>query len=128
MVEIIDLQPSEHEVPSFPPVPVFANDTSLSLDDWFDTTQVNLMYVFASSNQRVHNNLAVNMADFNLQYHKERSVVNNLRTYVAAQKFKQVQMRGRRVRARNVPNYKLSIIKDQAEILHDMMNLYCLTS
>ena len=124
MVEIIDLQPSEHEVPSFPPVPVFANDTSLSLDDWFDTTQVNLMYVFASSNQRVHNNLAVNMADFNLQYHKERSVVNNLRTYVAAQKFKQVQMRGRRVRARNVPNYKLSIIKDQAEILHDMMNLY----
>ncbi len=124
LVEIIDVQPSEHEVPSFPPVPVIANDTSLSLDDWFDTTQVNLMYVFASSKQKEWNNLAVNMANFNLQYHKERSVVNNLRTYVAAQKFKQVQMRGRRVRARNVPNYKLSVIKEQAEILHDMMDLY----
>ena len=124
LIEIIDVQPSQEEVPSFPPVPVFANDTSLNLDDWFDTTQVNLMYVFASSKQKERNDLAVNMANFNLQYHKERSVVNNLRTYVAAQKFKHIQMRGRRVRARNVPNYKLSVIKDQAEILYDMMHLY----
>ena len=115
----------EQTVPtSFPPDPVFANDTSLSLDEWFDTTQVNLMYVFASSMQKERNNLAVNMANFNLQYHKERSVVNNLRTYVAAQKFKSIQMRGRRIRARNVPSYKLSVIKEQAEVMRDMMDLY----
>ena len=80
------------------------------------------MYVVASSVQDHNNDLAVNMANFNLGYHKEKAVVNNLRTYVSAKRFKHVQMRGRRVRARNVPNYQLSVIGVQAELMKQSMD------
>ena len=124
-VEIVDVLPdgSANPLPTCPPRPIQAEETELS--DWFDPTLVNLMYVCASTVQNENRQLAVDIADFQLNYNHDKKVSPT--TFIGAQKFKKIQELGVDGRARNVPGYSLKTIKELAEVMYERMNLYWTT-
>ena len=125
LIDIVDDFPEEDLImDQCDPKPVLFNETNINMVDWFDSTLVNLLYVCASTVQPENNELAVQMADFNLKFHQQKEIVSDPKAFLAAQKFQRIKELGQNTRARNVPGYGLNVIKELASVMHERMDQY----
>ena len=124
LVDILDLAPrNQIDESACSPLSVLPNQTDTS-DSWFDPITVNLLYFCAATVQPELNSLAMEIANFNLDFHSNKEFVGDTRTFVAAQKFQRIQERGQNLRANNVPSYDLRTIKKLASVMYTKLFLY----
>lgn len=125
LVDIIDVEQTDQsrqvEVGC---LPTSFKSKEVDTEGWFDQTLVNLMYVCALTVLPSNTRLSSDVANFSLDFHHDKEVVNDLKTFVTAQKFKRVQEQSQNIQAHNIPAYGLGTIKELAEVLYEYLHLY----
>ena len=108
--------------------PYYTNVTEYDRDisNWFNVTGINLNYAAARTLQSTNHNdvLLGDMANFQLRFNGDATVMNDSRAFVAAQQFYTIKQMMKYPDAHNVPAYSLSVIKELAETLHDSLSEY----
>ena len=105
--------------------PMLFNVTDVDTSSWFDPVNANLNYVLAWTLLGSEaTELAKTVAQFNLDYLADKSVVQDTRTFVAGQKFKRVLELAKVKQAHNVPSYSLSTVEDLAQVMFDKLSSY----
>ena len=119
--------------PSFcKPKDINVTETGTYIEDWYDSTTVNLLYVCAKTLIDTNRNrnddttaLVKDISSFMLDFVYNKTMVNNQQTFLAAQKFKRLLdlvSAGRN--AHNIPNYSVSTITTLASVMSDRMSQY----
>ncbi len=124
LIDIIDEAPVQVPHKHCQPSIHKSNETTMITKEWFDPILINLMYVSSATIQPNNNELAAKISTFNLDYHSNRDVVNDLRAFASAQKFSKILELTKLNNAHGVPSYTLQTIKDLSEIMYQKLRLY----
>ena len=109
------------------PKEVSVEETNMNIEDWYDTTLVNLHYVCARSvlESKLNRPLVDDISTFMLGFVYNRTVVNNQETFIAAQKYRRLlDLNSAGSKVHNVPTYSEDTISSLAGIMHDSMTDY----
>jgi hypothetical protein len=128
LLDILDQVPDEsaHQASICTPALYNATEAHIDTSDWFDPVVTNLGYVCARTVLPTYSNtkLAVQMANFNLDYHNNKEVVGDTKTFVTAQKFKRIIELGKTQQIHNVPTYSMTTIKELSELMYNRLSMY----
>ena len=91
----------------------------ITSDDWFDLTLINLLYVCAATVQPENNQLAMDIAKYNLDLYSDKEVIGDLRSFLGSKKFNKIITVGQTVHAHIVPAYDLVTIKDLSQVMYN---------
>ena len=102
-------------------------DSGMNIEDWYDTTLVNLHYVCARSilESKLNRALVDDISSFMLGFVYNRTIVNNPETFIAAQKYRRLlELNSVGNRVHNVPTYSEATVSSLASIMHTSMTDY----
>ena len=123
MVDIVGVASNDVSEQACNILTVEANQ-KITSDDWFDLTLINILYVCAATVQPENNQLAMDIADHNLDLYSNKEVIGDLRSFLGSKKFNKIINIGQIVHAHIVPTYDLQTIKDLSQVMYDRLTLY----